>query len=517
MNPAQPASNCSNRAGRFAVMVTLLLCATLRAQTGSTSLITAISSPRQVVNLGQNLTLSVTAPTATSFQWKRNGLPITGATSATYTITGATTWRDNGWYQVVAANSTGSVPSAVIFVDVVVNKAHVVVWGAENMPEQNSKTSAVTSVVAIDTFERFDLLLIADGTVIGTGSNFYGETTIPSGLTNVVGIGAGYGHGIALKSDGTVVAWGLDELGQRSVPATLKDVASVSAGGGHTLALRSDGSVVAWGQNNSGQASIPNGLSQVISVAAGTAHSLALLADGTAFAWGSNSNGQATVPAGLRNVIKIAAGTEHSVALKSDGTVVTWGGTTVPPNGLSNVVDISAGHIGAVLALKSDGTVVAWGPNESGQSTVPPRMGNVVGIVSGGYRSIAIRDATGDTGPTISTQPQSKVAEIGASATFSVEVQSGTNPNTFQWRKNGLLIAGATSAAYAINTVTSDDAGRYDVLVFNHLGSATSNAATLTVTAPAPAAPAITTQPASQSVNVGSSVIFSAVASVVLH
>ena len=141
----------------------------LQAQVTNSGIITAVSAPRQVVNVGQNITLSVTAPTATSFQWKRNGLPIAGATATTYTITGAITWRDNGWYQAAASNATTSTSSAVMFVNVVVNKAHVVVWGRENMPEQNSKTAALSSVVAIDTFVRFDLLLKPNGTVDGTG------------------------------------------------------------------------------------------------------------------------------------------------------------------------------------------------------------------------------------------------------------------------------------------------------------------------------------------------------------
>ena len=496
--------------GRPLVLLAIVLswCSSVLAQTG---LITAVSAPRQVVNLGQNLTLTVTAPTATSFQWKRNGLPIAGATAASYTIAGATPWRDNGWYQAVASNPTTSATSAVVFVNVAVSRANVAVWGADNMPDQNSTAATLTSVVGIDTLERFDLALKPDGTVAGWGSNYYGETSLPAGLTGIVGVGAGYGHSVALKSDGTVVVWGLNETRQLAVPSALKDVVSVAAGGGFTLALKSDGTVAAWGQNNSGQVTVPNGLAQVIAVAAGTGHALALLADGTVFAWGLNGNGQATVPAGLRNVVKIAAGTEHSVALKSDGTVVAWGWTSSVPAGLSNVVEISAGHIGAVLALRADGSVVAWGNNSSGQSNVPHGLTCVVGIASGGYRSIAIRDATADLAPTVATQPQNRSVTTGSSTTFAVEIQAGTSPNTYQWRRNGLLIAGATAASYTLNAVSADDAGRYDVLVANYLGSVTSAAATLTVSAPTP--PEISVQPVSQSTVAGGGVTFSVTAS----
>jgi|GEM_PF-4885216 len=87
--------------------------------------ISAISAPRQIVNLGQNLTLSVTATssTAVSYQWKRNGLPISGATNASYTITNAIPLRDGGWYHVAVGNGSGTTMGAVIFVSVVVPTA----------------------------------------------------------------------------------------------------------------------------------------------------------------------------------------------------------------------------------------------------------------------------------------------------------------------------------------------------------------------------------------------------------
>ena len=86
-------------------------------------------------------------------------------------------------------------------------------------------------------------------TVIGWGSNFSGETTIPSGLTDVVAIDGGANHSLALKSDGTVVAWGDNTYGQIDVPPGLSNVVAIAAGVYYNLALKSDGTVVAWGDN----------------------------------------------------------------------------------------------------------------------------------------------------------------------------------------------------------------------------------------------------------------------------
>jgi hypothetical protein len=77
-------------------------------------------------------------------------------------------------------------------------------------------------------------------------------------------------------------------------------------------------------------------------------------------------------------------------------------------------------------------------------------------------------------------------------------VAAGTAPLSYQWQKNGVNIAGATSAGYTTPaTVTSDSGSTFDVVVTNTAGTVTSSTATLTVN-PAPA-PAIQVSPASLS------------------
>src|SRR5439155_1462649 len=80
---------------------------------------------------------------------------------------------------------------------------------------------------------------------------------------------------------------------------------------------------------------------------------------------------------------------------------------------------------------------------------------------------------------------------------------------SYQWRKGGTNISGATASSYTIASAVSGDAGSYDVVVSGTCSAAaTSTAATLTVNTP----PAITTQPVSQTACTGTSVSFSVVA-----
>jgi hypothetical protein len=107
--------------------------------------------------------------------------------------------------------------------------------------------------------------------------------------------------------------------------------------------------------------------------------------------------------------------------------------------------------------------------------------------------------------PTISAAPASTAAAIGNTAQFSVTA-AGTSPFTYQWKKGGVDIAGATSATYITPTlVIGDNGSTYSVAVTNAAGSVTSTSATLTVNA---AAPVITAQPSSSTVVAGSTVSF---------
>jgi hypothetical protein len=110
--------------------------------------------------------------------------------------------------------------------------------------------------------------------------------------------------------------------------------------------------------------------------------------------------------------------------------------------------------------------------------------------------------------PSITTQPANQAVTAGQTATFNVGA-TGTAPLSYQWRENGKAVNGATSASYTSTaTTTSDNAAQFTVVVSNSAGSVTSSAATLTVS-PAPVAPSITTQPASQAVAAGQTATFS--------
>ncbi|MGC4111427.1 MAG: MBG domain-containing protein [Nocardioides sp.] len=82
--------------------------------------------------------------------------------------------------------------------------------------------------------------------------------------------------------------------------------------------------------------------------------------------------------------------------------------------------------------------------------------------------------------PVFSGQPASQTVTVGADVSLAA-VATGSPTPTYQWFKNGVAIAGATSSTLGLSHVTLADAGSYSVTATNSAGSATSNAATLTV------------------------------------
>lgn len=120
------------------------------------------------------------------------------------------------------------------------------------------------------------------------------------------------------------------------------------------------------------------------------------------------------------------------------------------------------------------------------------------------------RVASGPSPPSIVSQPQSQTVTVGQGATFTVSA-TGTAPLSYQWFRDGQIVSGETGASLTLSNLQLSDSGSsFSATVTNAHGSATSNAATLTVVGLTP--PSILTPPHSQTVSVGQGVIFSVAA-----
>jgi hypothetical protein len=102
---------------------------------------------------------------------------------------------------------------------------------------------------------------------------------------------------------------------------------------------------------------------------------------------------------------------------------------------------------------------------------------------------IAAINLASDGPPVISQEPQNTTVIEGTNASFSVSLQNAAGAS-FQWRRGGQDISGATTASYSFGptSIAADNGATFDCVVTNPFGNVTSATATLTVQTPPPPA-----------------------------
>ena len=418
----------------------------------------------------------------------------------------------------------------------------------------NSSTPVVVSLpsgvtpTAISATQGVGYAIGSDGKLYAWGNNFYGNlgngsttdsstpvvVSLPSGVTPTA-IAGGYESAYAVGSDGKLYAWGdnlYGELGNGgttnsdtpvvvSLPSGVTPKA-IAGGGGTGYTTGSDGNLYAWGLNSYGElgngsttnsdtpvvVSLPSGVTpKAVTGGGGFAHAIG--SDGNLYGWGLDSTAAQLGDGGSTNsdtpvVIVLASGITPTAiadnlhtgyAIGSDGKIYAWG------YGLQGELgDGSPGNF-------SPPVVVSLPPGSTPES-LGPEPGS-----SAGYAIVSIPHVA----PTITTQPTSQSVFAGQDATFTAAA-SGYPAPTVQWQVStdgGVTfspVLGATSDTLTIAaTALADSGNEYEAVFTNSLNSATTDAAVLTVNPDV--APAITTQPLSQSVYAGQTATFSAAAS----
>ncbi len=376
--------------------------------------------------------------------------------------------------------------------------------------------SGVTCAVAAAVNETDSLAILGNGTVEGWGVDegnehgFLGDNgsdtvavkPVPideAGITTAVGVTADNDDVYVLLANGTIIGWGSNRSGQFgngsgpsegsntpvAIATSLSAVSALAASDqGATLALLSDGEVDSWseaagnalGREGSGGTPGPVDIAAKTpligarAVSEGANFSLALVG-GAVKAWGEGTNGQlgngkteasklpVTVggPTPLEDVSEIAAGSNFTLALVN-GKVKAWGDgargqlgngeeqeSNSLPVAVANLTDIVA--IAATeedgYALDSSGRVWAWGSNKQGElgtgisastddepvEIVDLGSGNagLAGGVDGTHEiSLGAKDSTGCVAP---SKTETTTSNPG-NGTSSTPTQTSSTPTT---------------------------------------------------------------------------------------
>ncbi len=518
---------------------------------------------------GASFTVAATGTPTPTFQWRKNTVNIGGATSSTYTIP-ATVAGDAGSYDCVVTNSCGGATSTAA--SLTVNTAPAITgnpsastvcagapasftasatgtpsptfqWrkNAVNIGGATSSTYNIASAVTGDAGSYDCVVTNSCGNATSTAATLTvntapGVTAPPVGSTVCAGSPASFSVSVT-GSPTPTFQWRkntVDIPGATSSTYSIPVTTTADAGSYDVVITNPCGGTTPAAVTltvNSAPAVTGNPANST--VCSGSPASFSVSATGTpapTFQW-------------RKNAINIGGANASSYSIPATTTGDAGSYDCVVTNSCGNATSTAAtltiNTAPSVISSPSSttecaGTAVGFTANFSGTPlpTVQWRKNgvNIPGATSGTYTiaTLTTGDAgsydciatnscgnatcnaavlTVNTGPSITTNPLTQAVCEGSSVSFTVAASS-TPAATFQWRKGGVPIPGATSTTFTIASTTGTDAADYDCVVTNTCGSVTSTFAQLTINS----SPVITINPSNNTVCEGTSTSFATAA-----
>lgn len=442
-----------------------------------------------------------------SYQWRRNGAPIPGATGASYTLNPTAVGDSGAVFSVVVTNSVNSVTSA---------GATLTVFGGgagATLIDAHFDTGPDGFTYLDDAFRGTDEPSYATGTHVTSGGFTGGALRVVVGgvnSQNIQGMSGGWRTSFTLAGPTPVVLVFRQRLTEQN---------TYEAGEYTEMLVSLDGALQGVAPNDYIARVVGGGPTttgwQLVQL------NLGVLSAGTHVLTLGAYNNQKTYPDESAEVLiddlmlqAVGSSSATPPSITTQPASVT---VTAPAQASFSVVATGTAPLsyqwrrnGVAIPGATSATYVL-NPTAVGDSgalfTVD--VSNSANTVTSTAATLTVNAAS--VAPSITTPPASVTVTAPAQAAFSV-VATGTAPLSYQWRRNGTAIPGATSATYVLNpTAAGDNGALFSVTVSNSIDTVTSAAATLTVNTAA-VAPSITTPPASMTVTAPTQAAFSVVA-----
>ncbi len=490
------ASVASGDAGSYDVVVSGLCTPTVTSSAVTLTVNTepAVTTPPSNVTACAGSPASFTVATTgsvVSYQWRQNTSPISGATSATYNIASIAS-GNAGSYDVVVTGPCGSVTSSAGILTV------------DTAPTITTQpTAQITCVGSSATFS-----VIANGTNPTyqwqkAGSPIPGATSATYTIANAAALDAvtydvvvsGTCNPPVTSTPVTLTVNAPSSISSQPTSQTVCSGAfasfSISAtGAGLTFQWRKAGVDLVNGPNISGATSATL---SITSAGTSDAGSYDVVVGGTCS--GTTTSSPATLTVNTAPSISIQPASQTVCSGTSLTLFVTASGTDLTYQWQKDTVDVPGATAASLI-------INPVNPSDAGSYRVLIG-GACLPALTSSAATLAVT-----VPPNITTQPVAQTVCAGGSASFSV-IAGGLGPFTYQWRKGGVNIAGATASTYTIPTVSGSDAAIYDVIVTGGCSPGVQSSGATLIVNPLPS---ITTQPIAQTVCSGATASFQVVA-----
>ncbi|MGZ4963228.1 MAG: beta strand repeat-containing protein, partial [Limisphaerales bacterium] len=418
----------------------------------------------QTVDAGANVTFKVVATgNIRSFQWLKNGALIAGATKSTFTVTNA---QQEATYNVLVANGIGVSESDDATLTLNDKPTILVQPQSRTVPAGASFALSVSATgspsnlayqwrkngIAVNSATTSDFVFL-DCTNTSAGTYTVVITNIAGAITSAVAV-------VTITNSLPIIT---------SQPTS----ATINLGANATFFVASSGSqprTYRWRFNGANIAGATNSFYRRAAVQAADAGSYSVVVSNS-FAAVTSSN--VTLALNFPPVITTQP-TSQTIAAGDTG-VFNLQATGTAPLTYQWYVQFAGQSSGFLPLFGYDtSTNVFFQPTTdvSYAGTYKVMVYNMAGHVFSSNVTLVVNGP-----PVILDQPQDITVSPGSNAVFTVNAVGPAL--TYQWIRNGALIAGATNSTYVRTNVQVADVGIYTVTIANSYGSVVSDGANL--------------------------------------